>query len=443
MISERLKSMANKFHFQSPSSTFTHKHYPSDPSKTEPKPPGKQKLSTNRSLIRRSLRLVRTSLLSLQRVRKNLRSRSSPRYLTSKQIKAVTVCRNNIFQARALLQDVSVRPVKKTITKFGKIHAQLLVLTPKLDAPLLGSSHTSSKVPSVEALPILGTTIKKLKRSSRFLEKHIDSITKDLEKPRTKSVEQKTQELLDECEESLPQPMDEQSSEFLNDFFKTAGERGWKVDPALKKSLSEPQTKIVRNFDEGMEVISSSARSKKNLLTTDVPIGLLQFPILLVQRRKLSEMAIREILKMDLGYEVHIVLGGYLVITGAILMGLHRSIVRIYDNDTLDDPHEFWNSAHKTLLFQKKKSVQKTEPKIKIDTSRFDKLVPFLKHENPEYGEILSKARPTNPAVLLGTHYYSPLFPQEAASLNHLVSIENWSPLFKEQPQTQPNFGAE
>ena len=437
--------MAGKFHFHSPSSTFTHKHY-SDPSKTESKPPGKQKLSMNRSLIRRSLRLVRTSLEQLEAVRKNLRGKNAPRYLTSKQIKSLTICRNNVFQARALLQDVSVRPVKKTIAKFGKIHERLATITPRLEAPLLGSSLASDKVQSSEALPIVSSTARKLKKSRHFLERHVDSITKDLEKPRAKSVEQKTQELLDSCNsEEAPQSLSNQSSEFFDDFFRTAKERGWRIDMDLKKTFCAPKNKVVRDFDGGMEVIQSASQSKSDLLTADVPIGLLKFPILLIQRRRLSESAIKEILKMDLGYEIHIVLGGYLVVTGAILMGLHRSIVRIYDNDALDDPQEFWNSANETLLFEKKKPApkKKSELRIKIDTGRFEKLVPFLKNENPEYGTILTKARPTNPAILLGTHYYSPLFPHDAASLNHLVSIDNWSPLFKEQPQPQHNFGAE
>jgi len=431
--------MAGKFRFQS-GNKFSHTHY-ADPDKfNSKKTPGKQKLNANRALINKSVRFIKKAIEKLEKLEKKFEATLASPYVAKTQFKKLHEVKNDLMMAKATLQDVSVRPVKKTTAKLENLSMQLKELIPRIKkSPLFANElviSSSKKVKKEAALPLIKTTIKKLKKSVVSLEKRIDSITKQMDNIK-RSPKKETDDLVASVEEDEKDKSKQLTPQFVDDFFKTAAERGWTVNTDVKEIFNKPQpTKVVRNLDEGMEVIKNVSLPKSNLLTEETPIGLLEFPIILVQKRRFSERLIKEILKLNLGYEIHIVLGGYLVITGALLMGIHRSMIRVYNNASLKDPSTYWN--REVSLFKKTKveKTKKDQLKIKIDTSKFAKLVPFLQEENPRYEEILNKARPTNPATLFGTHYYCPLFPQGTESIN-IISIDNWSPLFQKSETTK------
>ena len=427
--------MAGKFRFQT-GNKFSHTHY-ADPDKIKSeKAPGKQKLNANRALMRKVVRILKGAIKKLETLENKFATTLSSPYVAKNQFKKLNSAKNDLMMAKATLQDVSVRPVGKTTAKLEKLNSKLGELIPRVKgSPLFIDKlvvSSTNKIKKENALPIIKTTIKKLEKSCSSLEKRIKSVTNQMD-----SIKRIPKKKSDDVFSSVVEVEEDETTkqltpQFVQDFFTTASERGWTVNTDVKKIFKKQPTKVVRNIDEGMEVIKNAALSKSQLLTTDVPIGLLEFPIILVQKRRLSERMIKDILKLDLGYEIHIVLGGYLVVTGALLMGIHKSMIRIYDNVSLKDPSTYWNQEVSLFKETKAEKTKKDKLKIKLDTSKFEKLVPFLQEENPHYKEILSKAQPTNPAMLYGSHYYCPLFPQGTETIS-IVSIENWSPIFEEQ----------
>ena len=427
--------MSGKFRFQS-GNRFSHTHYADPDSIKSEKSPGKQKLSANRARLRKSVRILEKALTKLNYLEEKFEAATTSPYVAKSQFKKLYNVKNDLMMVKATLQDVNACPVKKTITKLEKLCTTVEGLIPRIKrSPLFTEElviSSTKKVRKETVLPTIKTAIKKLEKSERYLEKKITVLTKKIDAIK-RPLRKDTDEFFDslEVEETVKeeQPL---TPQFVNEFFKTATERGWTVNTDVKKMFKKPPTKVVRNFDEGMEVIKQASLPKSKLFTKDTPIGILEFPIILVQKRRLSERVIKDILQLNLGYEIHIVLGGYLVVTGALLMGLHKSMVRVYDNLSLSDPDTHWNQEVSLFGKKKKETAKREQPKIKLDTAKFDKLVPFLQNENPHYEEILTKARPTNPALLFGSHYYCPLFPPGAETIS-LISIENWSPLFSDQ----------
>ena len=293
--------MSGKFRFHSTRKHFPHTHYSDPDAIKSDKKPGKQKLSSNRALLRRGAKLIDTAIKKLVYLEDKFKSSTTSPYVAKNQFKKLHEAKNDLAMATATLQDVSVKPVKKTIAKLQKIQSDLGAVIPVTKAsPFLGGKkiNTSKRVKKEVVTPLLKKTIKRLEKSSASLLKKADKVSEEMQQLkrvfRDKTLEEEDYGEVDET----PEPV---APHFMDDFFKTAKERGWTVNDDVKKKYKKPVTKVVRSFDEGMAVIQNASMPKENLLTEDVPIGLLEFPILLVQKRRLTESIIKDIF-ISFGY---------------------------------------------------------------------------------------------------------------------------------------------
>jgi hypothetical protein len=231
------------------------------------------------------------------------------------------------------------------------------------------------------------------------------------------------------------------SSKFLKEFMETAKDKGWITDTDSLPVVVDEEIKeadielpISEGFQTSSTVLKQLEVGKDTLLPAAVPFGLVKVPIVIVQNGRSSDTFLLKLSKMDLGYKVHKVYDNYVAIDNMVLMGLHKQMVLVYDTGPVNNPKAFWKALRKPKSLFSKKPKKEAEDfkklKIKLDTSKFITLAPFLGSEYPDYADLLQKAGPVNPAIRVGNHYYCPLLPYSLGDARKL-RINSWSPLFK------------
>lgn len=181
----------------------------------------------------------------------------------------------------------------------------------------------------------------------------------------------------------------------LAPFFEKAQQRGWRVK---EKQLAEETGEAVdEGLEDSFELIARLQKPTEGLLDDAVIVGVVQFPVISLNARRIPESIIQECIHPTLGYDFYLVLGDYIVIDKMCLLGIHHTIMRIQDENK--------------------------RPKLDID--KFVELHPFLVTEQPEWAHILNQTHPIQPAKREGSHYYCPLVPNAIAHKWGL-GIGNW-----------------
>jgi hypothetical protein len=167
------------------------------------------------------------------------------------------------------------------------------------------------------------------------------------------------------------------------------------MDPFLQKMEEEKGWKVVREEkDEGREddefsahvdLLSEMQRPSRQLLPDDVLVGVLEFPVISLTAKRVTDTMVHTRLRPHLECDAHVVFGGYLLLTNMALVGIHKSIMRVYDD----------------------------RDRVVVDNDKFPHLVHYLKSEHPEWEHLLSESYPIQPSRLVGAHFYSPLVPIE------------------------------
>jgi hypothetical protein len=235
------------------------------------------------------------------------------------------------------------------------------------------------------------------------------------------------------------------TSSFMKEFMETAKEKGWISDEselpiveAAKQEEAETHTDlpISEGFQQSSNILKELEVGHDRLLPAEFSIGLIKVPIVIVQGGRSPDTTLLKLSRMGLGYEVHKVYDNYVAIDHMVLMGLHRRMVMVYDTSSVRHPTKFWKALNKPVsLFDKKERAEAAtfkKLKIKLDTTKFATLAPFLEDEYPEHQDLLKKVGPVNPALRFGSHYYCPLLPYSLGDSRKL-RITSWSPLFKKE----------
>lgn len=219
----------------------------------------------------------------------------------------------------------------------------------------------------------------------------------------------------------------------IHQFFEGVKDKGWKINDGVEELVANG-TLDENAFDEGFEAsctaVTDIKKSKTLLLDRTLPIGIVRFPILAIRNPgTITETVIRDLVKARLGYEVHKVYSGYLVIDNVLLIGVRRDFMPLYKAayDPSTGKVEGW-------LVVPNGNGKNGTPKIKtrVELRKFEALLPYLLREYSYLGRELQTVGPVNPSMLHGDHYYTPLFPDKLAKSGDF-SMGAWSLLTDDQ----------
>jgi len=192
--------------------------------------------------------------------------------------------------------------------------------------------------------------------------------------------------------EELKKNVKTQNMEPILEAFK---EKGWKV----------PENQNVENgiadVDTGLQLsnmlLKSIQKPSTELLPDNCLIGVIRFPSILRLMKRPRDLVIQKCLEPTTGYNLYMVFGSYLVVDHAIAIGINRKLMRIYGE----------------------------KGKVEIDVEKFDKLLPYVMNEFPDWRDSLSSLLPTLPIHASGKHYYSLMLPKSVVSANE-IRIGDW-----------------
>lgn len=183
----------------------------------------------------------------------------------------------------------------------------------------------------------------------------------------------------------------------LGSFLEKAPTRGFRVtERQLADQTSTTQTEN-DGLDDSLKLVWRLQKPIVNLLSDDTIVGVIQFPIITSNARRFPDALIQECSVPSLGYDFYLVFGDYLVIDKMCLLGIHRSIMKTFDD--------------------------KNNPQLDVD--KFVALHSYLISEQPEWAQVLQQTQPGQPAKREGSHYYCPLVPL-AIKQKWSLGIGNW-----------------
>ncbi len=172
----------------------------------------------------------------------------------------------------------------------------------------------------------------------------------------------------------------------LAPFLEQLKSRGWKTQepkPRYAPLFGEDEDEDEGDgFDQAANLIHTIQRPKTELLPTNVEIGIVKFPVISLNKKRIPESLIRHCTDPRIGYSVYIVFGGYMVVDNMCLLGIHKKLL--------------WTEGEKGA---------------ELDIAKFPHLVPYVKKEYPQWKEPLTLMHPVQPARVVGDHCYCPLLP--------------------------------
>jgi len=184
-------------------------------------------------------------------------------------------------------------------------------------------------------------------------------------------------------------------SSILVQFFSAAKDRGWKVqEPRFSFSIEEEEAEDP--FFASCVLVKSLSQPYHTLLEEGVDLGVVSCNILLLDAYRLPATVISQ---CEDHHTLHKVFGTYVVLQNVPLIGVRRELLLRTFSDG----------------------------KTKLDSSKFQKLLPRVKEEHPEICASIANTFPTGPARFARNHYYSPLLPNSLAeSRNFNLGIWNF-----------------
>lgn len=170
--------------------------------------------------------------------------------------------------------------------------------------------------------------------------------------------------------------------------------KGWRVPECYEAETTDTTT------DAGLELsellLQSVQKDQDQLLPDNALLGVIRFPAIVRLKSKLPDVTIKSCLHPAVGYNLYMVFGAYLVVDHAIAIGINRSIMRFHG-----------------------------EKGIEVDVEKFDKLLPYVMNEFPDWKQKLTNLRPVLPVHASGMHYYSMMLPRNVVASNGMP-IGDW-----------------
>jgi len=183
----------------------------------------------------------------------------------------------------------------------------------------------------------------------------------------------------------------------INSFVKQLRSKGWKITEEENKKDREVLFDEGDGFSLSSKLIQLVRKPSIEFLPQDQLLGMINFPVILQIRNKLTDTAIQICTDPIIGYSLYVVFGSYLVVEQMASIGIHRSIMKVQgDRGTI------------------------------VDTDKFIGLLPYARKEFPAWSDKLNMLHPSQPAKLRGSHYYCPLVPRKLLGENQ-ISIQDWS----------------
>lgn len=177
--------------------------------------------------------------------------------------------------------------------------------------------------------------------------------------------------------------------EYLEPFLEIARDRGWRIH-------DKPSSQNIETAEEhdgfllSIELVQASKRNEADLLQSDQMIGIVEFPVIVVNKRTIPDQIIQTCVDPCIGYSVYLVFGGYVVVKNMLMIGIHESILQVYDSDTINQSQ--------------------------LATEKFAHFLPYVSSQEPIWAPTLEKLQPIQPIRHMGAHYYSPLMPRTVSN---------------------------
>lgn len=173
----------------------------------------------------------------------------------------------------------------------------------------------------------------------------------------------------------------------LAPFLEQLRSRGWKTQDPKPPPKHAPlfgldDEEEFDGFEQGANLIHTLQRSSTELLPPDELMGVVKFPVISLNKKRIPESLIQFCTDPRIGYSVYIVFGGYMVVDNMCLLGIHKSLM--------------WMQGDKG---------------VELDLDKFQHLVPYVKNHYPQWTEPLNLMYPVQPARVVGDHCYCPLLP--------------------------------
>jgi hypothetical protein len=222
------------------------------------------------------------------------------------------------------------------------------------------------------------------------------------------------------AEKSPPKPEPE-ATEGINNFLTQLQGKGWKVAERRKEDeVSEGPDALARSHD----LVKQISGSYSSLLPDDVDYGLCRFPIVLVREGKLSDAVKTVLAASHLGYEVLTVYGRYTAINGLFLIGIHRSLLNMVDQEMPRSQGCKPNSDPYAIVSPRNASG------TRLDLGKFHSFLPAITENNQQFSTLFKETTPVGNPVRTGKHYYLPLLPNRLAGIPNF-SLGEWQPLLQ------------
>lgn len=334
------------------------------------------------------LTLVESALNKAGQVKASLeKSRNGSRrtLIPATSVEHTKAIYSTMVSAKACLQNgaqvlTDINPELNTLLETGEGQARELQTTATTTAVFVPISKLKrlNKIAKIEmrADALLGTLATTCEQLGHFTKKDPtpakEEVVREKKEERTLTEEERLIECL--------------NPEYLEPFLEMARDRGWRIHDKSKRS-SEEEFDDNDGFALSIELIQSIKQKPVQLLQEDQLIGIVEFPIVVVNKGSFPDRIIQTCVDPDIGYSIYLVFGAYVVVKNMMMMGIHESIMKVYDED---DP----------------------TGKPRLDTDKFAHLVPYLSSQEPIWAPTLEKLQPVQPIRPMGAHYYSPLMPR-------------------------------
>lgn len=172
----------------------------------------------------------------------------------------------------------------------------------------------------------------------------------------------------------------------LNAFLQKAEKRGWTVTKTMKKALKDAGVVPLEDdpgLEESFELLNELQSCQGALLPDNAQMGVSQLAIISYNTKHPPESIIKKFLDPGIGYDVYLVFGSYLVVNKMAMLGIHKDLMWVQDEDN----------------------------KPQLDVDKFYNLHPLLANDLPQWANLLAQTYPVQPTRRAGNHYYCPLVP--------------------------------
>lgn len=190
-------------------------------------------------------------------------------------------------------------------------------------------------------------------------------------------------------------------TEKMRPFLEQLRSKGWKAPEPEPVATFSPlfgdDDETVDDFDRGAVLIQRVRRPTTELLQEEEIVGIVKFPVISYNTKRLPESLIHKCTDHRVGYSIYLVFGGYMVVENMFLLGIHKSLM--------------WVDG---------------EQGVEVDIDKFMHLLPYVREHQPQWAGLLKTLHPIQPARLSGSHFYCPLLPVDF--LNRWGNgIGNWA----------------